>query len=76
MSEGPIHHWWRSHKPPTVTTTAKDRVCIIVPDRGLHPYCGRRAHAKVTFTPSEVTCSECVSAMNADTADHTNGGET
>lgn len=46
---------------------AKDRVCLIVPERGMHPYCGRRARAKITFEPAKVTCSECVASMNADT---------
>lgn len=66
MSEGPIKRWRDSWKPPIVTTSAKDRVCFIDPSRGLHPYCGRRKRARVTFDRAEATCSECLSMWRAD----------
>ncbi len=64
MSEGPIHHWWKSHLPPKVSTDPKTSVHLV---GGQWPraYCGHRGGTQ-TGEPPLVTCSACISAAAAD----------
>lgn len=63
MSEGPIHHWWRSHLPPRVSTNPKTATHYV----GTWPraYCGHRGGTQ-TGEPPLVDCSACVAAVQAD----------
>lgn len=65
MSEGPIHHWWISHKPPVVSTNAKTSVHLFSAAQRGRAYCGHR-NATLTQKPAEVTCSACIAAATAD----------
>lgn len=65
MSEGPIHHWWKSHTPPKVTTDPKTAVHLAIIGQNERRYCGHR-RGEWTTDPAKVTCSACIAAASAD----------
>lgn len=64
MSEGPIKRGRDAWKPPVVSTTAKDRVCLNVEGRS---YCGRK-NKNTTAVWAHCTCADCHAARRADEA--------
>lgn len=70
MSAGPIAQERASHKPPKVSSTAKERVCAA--GTGLNAttgrgYCGRTSAPRVDSW-AKVTCADCYAARRADEA--------
>lgn len=65
MSEGPIKRQRDAWKPPVVSSTDADRVCMAHPPV-FRPYCGRKKRPAVTSEIQEVTCADCLTAMRAE----------
>lgn len=66
MSEGPIKRWRESWKRDRVSTTEKDRVCMVTgAPEGLSTYCGR-ARRNVATEWENVVCADCLAAAVAD----------
>ena len=64
MSEGPIKAERDAWKPPRVSTTNRERVCLQHLGASL-AYCGRRLYASTTNLAG-VTCADCLAAWRAD----------
>lgn len=66
MSAGPIKSERDGRLVPRVSTTEKDRVCMVAEGRG---YCGRSLKpGKSTSDWSSVVCADCEAGRRADEA--------